>query len=122
MTAKTREDLLTAMHSEGFGYARHMLFARLARANGNRELAELLEEIADADYLEPFGEEARLAGLVGTDVENLEAAITECCAPARRSALRAALARLRIRTPRDKAPACAGTCAGLPEADQDEVC
>jgi rubrerythrin len=122
MIPKTREDLLTAMHSEGFGYARHMLFAKLARANGHLELADLLEEIADTDYLQAFAEEARLVGLVGTDVENLEAVKTEAHAPDRRSAVRAVLAKLRTETPSDEADNCACACTGLPEADQDDVC
>jgi hypothetical protein len=121
MIAKTREDLLTAMHSKAFGYARHMLFAKLARANGRRDLAELLEEVANSDYLEPFAEEARLVGLVGTDTENLEAIRSETCAPDRRGALRAALARLR-ETPGGEIRPCSCTCAGLREADQDEAC
>ncbi len=121
MIAKTREDLLTAMHSEGFGYARHMLFAQLARANGNRELAELLEEIAKTDYLEPFAKEARLVGLVGTDVENLGAVMIECSAPARR-ALRAALAKLQDESPTVRVPRATPAYAGLPQADQDEAC
>jgi len=122
MIAKTREDLLTAMHSEGFGYARHMLFARLARANGNRELADLLEEIGKADYLEPFAKEARLVGLVGTDVENLGAVMIECSAPARRRALRAALAKLQAEASTPTIAVAAPAYAGLPQADQDEVC
>jgi hypothetical protein len=122
MIEKTREDLLTAMHTEAFGYARHMLFARLARSNGHAELADLLEDIAQTDYLEPFAEEARLVGLVGTDVENLEAVKNEASAPSRRTALRAALARLQPEPAPPEAPVCACATAGLPEADQDEAC
>ena len=115
MIAKTRQDVLTAMHSEAFGYARHILFGKLARANGRPELAELFEEIANTEYLEPFAEEARLVGLVGTDLENLEGIAGEPSTAGHRSAFRAALARLR---PEGRAP----VAAGSRRSDADDVC
>lgn len=115
MIAKTRQDILTAMHSEAFGYARHTLFGRLARANGHPELAGLFEEIANAEYLEPFAEEARLVGLVGTDLENLEGIASERSTAGHRSAFRAALAKLRAE---GRAP----VPAGSPPSDADDAC
>jgi hypothetical protein len=122
MIARTRKDLLTAMHSEAFSYALHRLFAKLARTNGHREAAELLEEIATAEYLEPFAEDAKLVGFLGTDVENFESIMSETHAPRRRRALEAALAELRDEAGTAKRGAAAPTHSGLPEADQDEVC
>jgi rubrerythrin len=71
----TEENLLTAMHGEAFAYAKYMLYAEHARQNGNTELAELFEKIAKEERLEHFAEEAGLAGLVGTDADNLRDAI-----------------------------------------------
>ena len=71
----TTENLSTAMHGEAFAYAKYMLYAEHARQNGNTELANLFETAAKTERLEHFGEEARLAGLVGSDAKNLEDAI-----------------------------------------------
>jgi rubrerythrin len=75
MHAKTKANLLTAMHGEAFAYAKYMLFAKEARGHGHGELADLYEKTAHVEFFEHFAEEARLAGLVGTDVENLKDAI-----------------------------------------------
>jgi rubrerythrin len=75
MNAKTRENLLTAMHGEAFAYAKYMLFAKRARENGHPEIAELFEKTANVEFLEHFTEEAELAKIVGTDIENLKDAI-----------------------------------------------
>jgi rubrerythrin len=71
----TEENLLTAMHGEAFAYAKYMLYAEHARQSGNTELAGLFEKIAKEERLEHFAEEAELAGLVGTDADNLRDAI-----------------------------------------------
>lgn len=75
MNTTTVENLLTAMHGEAFAYAKYMLYAERARQQGHTELAELFENIAKEERLEHFAEEAELAGLVGTDADNLRNAI-----------------------------------------------
>ena len=72
---KTLYDLSTAMHGEAFAYAKYLLYAEHARKNGNNELADLFERTANTERFEHFAEEAQLAGLVGSDVENLKEAI-----------------------------------------------
>jgi rubrerythrin len=75
MHAKTKANLLTAMHGEAFAYGKYMLFAKEARGHGHGELADLYEKTANVEFLEHFAEEAKLAGLLGSDVENLKDAI-----------------------------------------------
>lgn len=75
LTQKTHENLSTAMHGEAFAYAKYSLYADQARRNGNTELANLFEKSAKTERFEHFAEEARLAGLVGSDAENLKDAI-----------------------------------------------
>lgn len=71
----TRENMVTAMHGEAFAYLRYMAFAKLARDNGRIELADLYEAIAGVERNEHFAEQAALVGLIGTDADNLRAAI-----------------------------------------------
>jgi len=71
----TADNLSTAMHGEAFAYAKYMLYAEHARLVGNEELAKLFEEAAKTERFEHFAEEARLAGLVGSDEDNLKDAI-----------------------------------------------
>ncbi len=71
----TREDLLTALHSEAFAYASYMLFAATARADGRREVADLFEAVAQTELHEHFARLAAEAGLVGDDAQNLRSAI-----------------------------------------------
>jgi rubrerythrin len=71
----TSENLSTAMHGEAFAFAKYMLYAEHARKNGNPELADLFENAAKTERLEHFAQEARLAGLVGSDAENLGNAV-----------------------------------------------
>jgi rubrerythrin len=75
MNRTTRENLSTAMHGEAFAYAKYLLFAERARNTGNPELAQLLEKTAKEELSEHFAEEAALAGIVGSDIDNLEDAI-----------------------------------------------
>jgi rubrerythrin len=72
---KTQKNLMTAMHGEAFAYAKYMLFAEHARSDGNAELADLFEKTAKVEHLEHLSEEAKLAGIVGSDQENLREAI-----------------------------------------------
>jgi rubrerythrin len=71
----TRENLSTAMRGEAFAYAKYMLYAEHARKAGNEELAKLFEASAKTERFEHFAEEARLAGLVGSDADNLKDAM-----------------------------------------------
>lgn len=72
---QTLEDLNTAMRGEAFAHAKYLLFAAHARQSGHEDLAKLFESAARTEHLEHFAEEAKLAGLAGTDAENLRNAI-----------------------------------------------
>jgi rubrerythrin len=75
LSDQTLQKLSTAMHGEAFAYAKYMAFAQHARKMGNMELADLLETTAKTERLEHFAEEAKLAGLVRSDSDNLKDAI-----------------------------------------------
>lgn len=75
LNQKTTENLSTAMHGEAFAYVKYLLYAEHARKNGNKELADLFEKTADTERFEHFAEEAQLAGLIGSDADNLKDAI-----------------------------------------------
>lgn len=75
--ATTLENLSTAMHGEAFAHAKYLLFAERARQGGDTELASLFESTAKTEKSEHFSEEATLAGLVGSNVDNLKNAIAE---------------------------------------------
>ena len=72
---QTQNNLSTAMRGEAFAYAKYMLYAQHARAHGNKQLAALFMQAARTERFQHFSEEADLAGLVGTDRENLKDAI-----------------------------------------------
>ena len=71
----TLDNLSTAMHGEAFAYVKYLLYAEHARKGGNKELADLFEKTANTERFEHFAEEAQLAGLVGSDADNLKDAI-----------------------------------------------
>jgi rubrerythrin len=71
----TRENLLASMRGEAFAHAKYTLYAEQARRNGHEALAELYEQTANVELHEHFKEEAELAGLPGTDADNLRDAI-----------------------------------------------
>src|SRR5271157_708060 len=75
MNPQTRNNLLQAMHGEAFAFVKYTLFAQQARKNGREELAALFEKTAEVERHEHFAEEADLAGLVGSDADNLRDAI-----------------------------------------------
>ena len=75
MNKTTRDNLETAMRSEAFTHAKYMLFAEHARKTGNPDLGLLLEKTAKQELMEHFAQEAALAGIVGSDIDNLEDAI-----------------------------------------------
>jgi rubrerythrin len=72
---KTLDNLSTAMHGEAFAYVKYSLYAEHARKSGNQKLADLFDETARTERFEHFAEEAQLAGLVGSDGDNLKDAI-----------------------------------------------
>jgi rubrerythrin len=75
LNAKTAENLSSAMHGEAFAFAKYSLYAQQAREHGNEELAKLFDETARTERMEHFAEEAKLAGLVGSDEANLRDSI-----------------------------------------------
>jgi rubrerythrin len=75
LSQKTQENLSTAMHGEAFAYAKYLLYARHARQSGNAEIANLFTTAANTERFHHFAEEAQLAGLVGSEEDNLKDAI-----------------------------------------------
>jgi rubrerythrin len=75
LNKKTKDNLSTAMHGEAFAYVKYLLYAEHARRGGNLELADLFEKTAKTERFEHFAEEAELAGLIGSDTDNLKDAI-----------------------------------------------
>ena len=75
LSEKTAGNLSTAMHGEALAYAKYLLFAQHARKDGNTELALLLERTAKTERFEHFAAESKLAGMVGSDADNLQDAI-----------------------------------------------
>lgn len=76
MNAQTKANLLTAMHGEAFAYVKYMLFAERARKHGRADLADLFEATAKVERFEHFAGAAELAGLVGSDEDNLQDAVS----------------------------------------------
>jgi rubrerythrin len=76
LARQTQQDLATAMRGEAFAYTKYSLYANQALERGDTELADLFEKAAKTERFEHFAEEARLAGLVGSEAENLKDAIS----------------------------------------------
>lgn len=72
---QTMANLSTAMHGESLAYMKYLLYADHARKSGNLKLATLLEQTAKIERFEHFSIEAKLAGLVGSDIDNLKDSI-----------------------------------------------
>lgn len=77
MDAQTHENVLAAMRGEAMAHARYLLFAAAARKRGEVRLASMFEGIAAVELQEHFTELAELAGIVGTDADNIRAAILD---------------------------------------------
>jgi rubrerythrin len=75
MDTSTEQALLSALQGEAFAHARYLLFAVAARDGGDERLAALFEGIANVELHEHFAELASLAGLVGTDADNIVTAL-----------------------------------------------
>jgi rubrerythrin len=77
MDARTYENVLTALRGEAVAHARYLLFSAAARKRGDVQLACMFEGIAAVELQEHFAELAELADLVGTDADNLRAALLD---------------------------------------------
>jgi rubrerythrin len=77
MDGQTHENVLAALHGEAFAHARYLLFAAAARKRGDDRLASMFDGIAAVELQEHFAELADLVGLVGTDADNVRAAIQD---------------------------------------------
>lgn len=77
MDTQTHENVFAAMQGEAFAHARYLLFAAAARKRGNDRLASMFEGIATVELQEHFNELAQLTGLVGTDADNICAALQD---------------------------------------------
>jgi rubrerythrin len=75
LSQNTHANLATAMHGEAFAYAKYLLYAKQAERNGNAELANIFTQAAKTERFQHFAEEAELAGLVGSDADNLKDAV-----------------------------------------------
>lgn len=72
---ETQKNLEKAMQGEALAAAKYELFAQHAQQSGHLEIAQLFEDAAHTERTEHFKEEAELSNLVGSDGENLKAAI-----------------------------------------------
>ena len=77
MDAQTQVNVRAALLGEAYAHARYLLFAAAARKRGSDRLASMFEGIAAVELQEHFAELAELADLVGTDADNLRAAIQD---------------------------------------------
>jgi rubrerythrin len=77
MDTTTQQALTTALHGEAFAYARYSLFAAAARDRGDYRLASLFDGLANVELREHFKDLAELAGLVGSDADNLVTALQD---------------------------------------------
>jgi rubrerythrin len=77
MDAQTYENVLTALRGEAVAHARYLVFAVAARKRGEARLASMFDGIAAVELQEHFAELAELAELVGTDADNIRAAILD---------------------------------------------
>jgi rubrerythrin len=75
ISPRSRKNLLDAMRGEAFAYAKYKLFAKQARESGHFEVADLFDRTADQEFFEHFAEQAELAGLVGSDEQDISDAI-----------------------------------------------
>ena len=75
MDAQTHDNVATALRGEAVAHARYLLFAAAARKRGETRLASMFDGIAAVELQEHFAELAQLVGLVGTDSDNVRAAI-----------------------------------------------
>jgi rubrerythrin len=75
VAASTKANALTAMHGEAYAYAKYSAFAGEATRTGKASVARLFTRTAKVELGDHFAAEAKVAGLVGTDMANLADAI-----------------------------------------------
>ncbi|MFE7411706.1 ferritin family protein [Streptomyces laurentii] len=75
LSPSTRADLDTAMGGEAYAHASYTFYAAQADREGLVATGRLYRETAAVELGEHFREEADLAGVIGSDVDNLRAAI-----------------------------------------------
>lgn len=75
LAPSTLADLDTAMHGEAFAWAKYTLYSESAARGAAAAAAKLWAATSTVERGEHFAEHADLAGLVGTDAQNLKAAI-----------------------------------------------
>ncbi|MEU8022385.1 MULTISPECIES: ferritin family protein [Micromonospora] len=74
-SGRTQDNLETTLRGEAFANAKYTLYAEHARATGQRRLARLWDNTAGQELGEHFAQTAILAGLVGSNADNLRTAI-----------------------------------------------
>jgi rubrerythrin len=77
MHPQTRENLLRAMRREAYAFAIYLLYATQARKHGRPQIAQLFEQVANEECFGHFADQAREAGAIGMEAENLHLAIEE---------------------------------------------
>src|SRR5512135_2044535 len=74
---QTLTNIENASKDEAFAWAEYTLFARQAANTGQPQLAVLFTDIAAVELKDHFAKEANLSGLVGSNVDNLNASIAD---------------------------------------------
>jgi rubrerythrin len=75
MHTTTKENLRAALRGGAYAGAKYLCFAAHARLHDRPDLAALFERTAAIEHGKHFSDQAALAGLVGSDIENLRDAI-----------------------------------------------
>jgi rubrerythrin len=75
VTSRTEQNLLGAMHGEAFANAQYLAFAAVAKGVGTPSVSALFKRTARVEVRQHFAEEAKLAGIVGTNAQDLRDAI-----------------------------------------------
>jgi rubrerythrin len=77
MTQRTKQNAITAMQAEAFAQASSLRYAAHARLDGDWELAQAFQRIADSDRTQHFAKEADLVQWRTNTAEDLRAAIND---------------------------------------------
>ena len=76
LSENTQTNLSTAMHGEAFAYAKYLLYAKGGATKWEYRIGKSIRTgRQDWERFQHFAEEAELAGLVGSDDDNLKDAI-----------------------------------------------
>lgn len=71
LSARTKQNLETAMHGEAYANLKYGAYAEMARESGKPELAKVFEEAANVEANEHFAREADALKLAKTNEANL---------------------------------------------------